>query len=172
MDWIAPDTERRRPTLLADERAMLESFLDFHRDTLLVKCSGLTEAQLKHPSAEPSALTLLGLVRHMTDVEYWWFCDNFDGQTDYPHYRSEKNYDACFDEAASADPDEAFERYRAAVAAARDTAAPRHLDDTFTHPSGKTASLRWIYLHMIEEYARHNGHADLIRERIDGATGQ
>ncbi|MCH7229271.1 DinB family protein [Glycomyces sp. L485] len=171
MSQLPSDVERQRPVLLADERAMLESFLNFHRDTLLVKCSGLAEEQLKHPSAEPSNLTLLGLVRHMTDVEYWWFCDNLDGQSDYPRYIAEDDIDACFNEAASADPDEAFERYRVAVDAARTAVADRNLDDTFTHPSGQTASVRWIYLHMIEEYARHNGHADLIRERIDGATG-
>ena len=172
MTWIAPDLERQRPALLGDEHAMLESLLNFHRDTLLTKCSGLTEEQLKHASVEPSNLTLIGLVRHMTDNEYWWFANVLDGRTDYPRYCSEDRLGACLTDVESADPDEAFERFRVAVDVSRAVMARRHLEDTFDHPNGQTASVRWIHLHMIEEYARHNGHADLIRERIDGAVGQ
>ncbi|MEV3937145.1 DinB family protein [Glycomyces sp. NPDC049804] len=171
MTFIAPDVERQFPPLQGGERAMLEGFLDWHRDTLLHKCSGLSGGQLKHASAEPSNLTLLGLVRHLTDVEHGWFCGRFAGERDHPRYNSQDNSDADFEEAGDADPEEAFKRYRVAVEAARASVAECDLDATFTHPSGKTASLRWLYLHMIEEYARHNGHADLLRERVDGTTG-
>ncbi|GAB3994773.1 DinB family protein [Glycomyces albus] len=163
--------KRSRPDLTAPEREMLEGFLDFHRQTLLHKCSGLDDRRLRSASVEPSGLSLLGLVRHLTDVEYWWFRENLLGDTDFPSYHSDEAPDAVFDP-SGADPEETFANYHTAVASAREAAASRNLDDTFEHPHGRPATLRWLYLHMIEEYARHNGHADLLRERIDGATGQ
>ncbi len=153
---------------------LLEGFLDYHRDTLLKKCAGLDEEQLKRAAVEPSSLSLLGLVRHLVDVEYSWFCKRVDGQreADLPCYGHDDDPDADFNEAPQADPAEAFERFRAAVKDAKEAAGRHGLDDTFEHPRHGTTSLRWVYLHMIEEYARHNGHADLLRERIDGSTGE
>jgi uncharacterized damage-inducible protein DinB len=172
MDWIAPDRERQWPEFTGSERASLEQVLNAQRDTLLHKCSGLSEEQLKLASAKPSKLTLLGLVRHMTEVEHWWFRTNLLGDDSHPLYYRDEDPKACFTGAGESDPEEAFERFRVAVDAARAGAASRNLDDTFEIPWAKErGSLRWLYLYMIQEYARHNGHADLIRERIDGATG-
>ncbi len=174
MNWTAPDTSRKEPRYAAPERELLEGFLDFHRDTLLVKCAGLDEEQLKRASVEPSELSLLALVRHLTEVEYSWFCEGMDArpEDDLPYYGHDDDPNADFSETAQADPAEAFERFRAAVEDAKEAAARHDLDDVFEHPRHGATSLRWVYIHMIEEYARHNGHADLIRERIDGRTGE
>jgi hypothetical protein len=172
MTWIAPEIERRQEPTVAGERAMLEGWLDYHRDTLLFKCQGLTAAQLKLRSVEPSSLSLLGLVRHMADVERSWFRRRFLG-LDLPRlYWHEGNPDGDFDDVDAADAEADFATFRAEVELAGQAAAGHSLDETFRHERrGIEMNLRWIYLHMIEEYARHNGHADLIRERIDGVTG-
>ncbi|MEU6202487.1 DinB family protein [Micromonospora musae] len=172
MTWTAPDVVRTPEITVGDERAMLESWLDYHRRTLLLKCAGLTAEQLRTPSVEPSGLTLLGLVRHLAEVEAWWFRENFAGQqVDYPYYTPE-HPDADHD-VSNADAEADFGTFEREVELARAAAVGRSLDETFTEvgPKRRTFSLRWVYLHMIEEYARHNGHADLIRERIDGVTG-
>ncbi|MBO0805827.1 MAG: DinB family protein [Nocardiopsaceae bacterium] len=152
---------------------MLEGWLDYHRQTLLGKCAGLTEDQLKESSAPPSNLTLLGLVRHMADVERAWFRRRLAGQ-DVPFlYIVDGDHNSNFSRVASADAESDFAVYAREVEAARKTAAGYGLDETFFYESlGESISVRWVYTHMIEEYARHNGHADLLRERIDGATGQ
>jgi hypothetical protein len=171
--WTAPAVERPEPPSLAGERDRLHSYLDYHRRTLLMKCAGLTEAQLKNASTEPSTLTLLGLVRHMTEVERWWFRIRGAGQPLGDVYCSDESPDGDFDDVADADPAADLAAYEAECAAADEAMAGRSLDDTFLHPRRNAdISLRWVYVHMIEEYARHNGHADLIRERIDGATGE
>jgi uncharacterized damage-inducible protein DinB len=149
---------------------MLEGMLDFHRATLLHKCAGLAEAQLKQASCPPSNLTLLGLVRHMAKVERIWFRQRLAGELIERLYSTDQQPDADFENVADADAEADFATFRAELDAARTTAAGYSLEQTFT-VRGSVRSLRWIYLHMIEEYARHNGHADLIRERIDGATG-
>jgi uncharacterized damage-inducible protein DinB len=150
---------------------MLEGWLEHHRDTLLHKCAGLTAEQLKEVSVPPSNLTLLGLVRHMAEVERGWFRRFVAGEDVTDIYCSPDNRDGDFDDVAGADPEVDFATFRAEVDAARRTVAGRSLDDTFTTPRRATArSVRWVYVHMIEEYARHNGHADLLRERIDGTT--
>jgi Protein of unknown function (DUF664) len=172
MTWTAPKVERVAPPYVAGERDMLEAWLEFHRQTLLFKCAGLTEAQLKTASAPPSSLTLLGLVRHMAEVERWWFRRNSAGEPIRDLYCTEESPDGDFDDLDTADPEADFATYEAECAAARAAVAGRALDDTFRHPRrGTDMTIRWVYVHMIEEYARHNGHADLIRERIDGATG-
>jgi hypothetical protein len=151
---------------------MLEGWLDYHRETLLLKCSGLTADQLKSPTVEPSNLTLLGLVRHMAEVERWWFRRNAAGEDLRDIYCSEERPDGDFDNIAQADAAADFATFHSEVELARATAAGRSLDETFRSIRRKTElNLRWVYVHMIEEYARHNGHADLIRERIDGVTG-
>ncbi|HKD97315.1 MAG TPA: DinB family protein [Micromonosporaceae bacterium] len=163
------DATRVDPPQVAGEREQLEAWLDYHRATLLMKCAGLTGDQLRMRSTEPSKLSLLGLVRHMTDVENGWFSD-FVGEM-RSRYWTEENYDADFDDVDTADVAEAFAAYAEECDKSRAAAARNQLDDTYTDERGRTFDLRWLYLHMIEEYARHNGHADLIRERIDGAVG-
>ncbi|SDY54939.1 Protein of unknown function [Micromonospora pattaloongensis] len=173
MTWTAPDITRIDVPTAAGERDMLEGWLDFHRQTLLAKCAGLTVEQLRTASVAPSTLTLLGLVRHMADVERWWFRKNFAGEPLDDLYATEADPDADFNGVADADPGADFAVFDAEVAAARAAAHGRSLDETFRSLAGKRRelNLRWVYTHMIEEYARHNGHADLLRERIDGVTG-
>jgi uncharacterized damage-inducible protein DinB len=149
---------------------MLESWLDFHRDTLLWKCVGLSEAQLRERSCPPSNLSLLGLIRHMTEVEEGWF-GHVAGEEPVGRYERPDRPEADFEEVDDADAADNVAAFRAQCVRSRERVAGRSLDDTFVSPRGHTISLRWVYLHMIEEYARHNGHADLIRERIDGVTG-
>lgn len=151
---------------------MLETWLDFHRGTLLSKCAGLTAEQLRSRSVEPSSLSLLGLVRHMAEVERSWFRTRFAGEPVGYLYCSDADPDAEFDHVDTADAEADFDVFTREVELARKAAAGHSLDETFLHPErGVEMSLRWVYVHMIEEYARHNGHADLLRERIDGATG-
>jgi len=171
MTWIAPQVTRDQAPLEADERPMLEGWLTYQRQTLLHKCAGLTAEQLKQRSVEPSSLSLLGLVRHMAEVERFWFRQSLAGADIAPIYYSETNPDGDFDDVADADAGADFEVYRIEAALADEAARSRSLDDTFWSRRGRDISLRWVYLHMIEEYARHNGHADFLRERIDGATG-
>ncbi|HEX6509682.1 MAG TPA: DinB family protein [Chloroflexota bacterium] len=151
---------------------MLESWLEYHRATLLMKCAGLNDDQLKLRSAEPSSLSLLGLVRHMAEVERSWFRRVLAGEDAPPIYYSKTDPDGDFDNVDTADSEEAFATWRGECEHARSLVATRSFDDVVTPPqSEESVSLRWIMVHMIEEYARHNGHADLLRERIDGATG-
>ena len=150
---------------------MLEAWLDFHRATLLMKCAGLSASQLRLRSAEPSTLSLLGLVRHMTEVERGWFRRGIAGESRAeagPIYYTDERPDADFDDVDDADPAAMFEAFTREVEYCRRVAADVPLDKVVGE---REHSVRWIYLHMIEEYARHNGHADLLRERIDGATG-
>jgi uncharacterized damage-inducible protein DinB len=116
-------------------------------------------------------MSLLGLVRHMVEVERGWFRRRLCGQDVGHQYVTTDSPDAEFDEVDDADAAADFAHLAAEVELARSAAAGRALDDTFTHEDGRELTLRWVHLHMIEEYARHNGHADLLRERIDGATG-
>jgi len=172
MTWNAPQIDRRSEPYVADERTMLQGWLDWHRDTLLHKCAGLTPEQLKRASVEPSNLTLLGLVRHMAEVERVWFRIRVAGEEIDRIYSGPDNVDGDFDDVADADAEADFATFRAEVVACDGVAEGRALDETFISPrSQREMSLRWVYIHMIEEYARHNGHADLIRERIDGVTG-
>jgi hypothetical protein len=176
-----PAPDRVDPPYRDGERAAVEAWLDFHRATLRMKCAGLTPEQLGLRSVPPSTLSLRGLLRHMTEVERSWFRRALAGEQAPPLYYGPDDEDGDFD-AVGRDPDhpdpatavarelDAFvaecENSRA-LAAGHDS-----LDDVgagLRH--GQQVSLRWIYLHMIEEYARHNGHADLLRECIDGVTG-
>ncbi len=143
---------------------MLQAFLDWQRATLLYKCAGLAGEQLARQAIPPSDLSLLGLVRHMTKVERAWFRQRFAGEpVGYPYGPDPQ---AEFEQT-----DPAYARLTEEINLADAAAANASLDDTFTH-DGEVMSLRLIYLHMIEEYARHLGHADLLREQIDGATGE
>jgi len=165
--------ERTDPLYQADERAMLVSWLDYQRATLAIKCDGLDDAQLRLRSVPPSTLSLLGLVRHMAEVERAWFRLRVAGEDVRPIYFSDTDPDGDFDNVDTADVAEAFTTWRTECDRARGIiAAAPSLEATAVTRHGNTVSLRWIMLHMIEEYARHNGHADLLRERIDGVVGQ
>ena len=180
MSDVAADP-RVDPPLHGDEVTILRSFLTFHRDTLRWKCSGLTPAQLARP-LPPSEMTLGGMMKHLAVVESSWFEDVFAGRGLMPPYDtvdwdadrdwewhsarddSPEELRTLFDEAvrrADAVVDEALTHAGLEQESARKS---RHQDSTFT--------LRWILVHLIEEYSRHNGHADLIRESIDGQTGE
>jgi hypothetical protein len=172
--WTAPEVTRTEPPLVAGERESLEAWLDLHRDTLLHKCSGLTAEQLKQRSVEPSGLSLLGLVRHMTDVERWWFRIHGTDQDMTFRYFTEDNLDGDFEDLDTHDAPAVLAAFWEEVAQARAAVRGKSLDEqvpSHGHHRERVRDIRWLYLHMIEEYARHNGHADLIRERIDGVTG-
>ncbi len=173
MTWTAPQIERTDPPRVAGERESLETWLDFHRTTLLYKCAGLTAEQLARRPVPPSTLSLLGLVRHMAEVERWWFRRLFAGQPGVGDLFITDEYpDGEFDLAEAGGAEEDLATFGTECDLARTAAAGRSLDDTFPDPrQGEPIDLRWVYAHMIEEYARHNGHADILREQIDGVTG-
>ncbi|WP_078893565.1 DinB family protein [Streptomyces sp. CT34] len=159
-----------------DERTMLESWLDFHRETLALKCAGLDDDQLRVASVAPSPMTLLGLVRHLAEVERHWFQRIFAVRA-VPQVYEDSGADG-FALAPDSGIEEALATWRAEVALGRELIAGASLDDSgklseeeARYLGDQGVSLRWILVHMIEEYARHNGHADMLRERIDGTTG-
>ncbi|GGZ31169.1 mini-circle uncharacterized 19.1 kDa protein [Streptomyces inusitatus] len=169
---------RVTPPPHADERTTLEAWLDFQRETLALKCAGLTEAQLRTPAAEPSTLTLLGLLQHLATVERLWFQRVFAG-LDVPELYGGRASGGGF----ALDPERGYEEvlavWRTETARSRElSAAAESLDETgeadgraVDFLGSTTVSLRWILTHVNQEYARHNGHADLLRERIDGTAG-
>jgi uncharacterized damage-inducible protein DinB len=166
-------THRTMPPLQADERATLDGWLDFYRATLAMKCDGLTDDQLRTASVTPSPLTLLGLVQHMAEVERNWFRRILLGEQLPPIYdpaADPAGPDGGFDLADDLTSDAARATWQAEITHARINCSGRDLGETSPF-MGTQVTLRWIYNHMIAEYARHAGHADLIRERIDGATG-
>ncbi|MGY2063270.1 DinB family protein, partial [Nocardia gipuzkoensis] len=153
-------------------RETLTEVLEFHRETLARKCSELTADQLRLRAVEPSALSLLGLVRHLTDVELGWFDRILSGgQAPFRYWRADFPDGTDFD-VDTADADEALRLWHSACDRSRAIADACESLDTFAvhEPTSDRYSLGWILTHMIQEYARHNGHADLIRERIDGRT--
>jgi Protein of unknown function (DUF664) len=174
MTWTAPEITRvdgplAEPT--GDERTLADAWLDLHRQTLLWKCGGLTAEQLKLRVIERSDLSLLGLVRHMAEVERDWFLTRFAGAELGFLYCSDDNMKAEFDVSA-ADAESDLVIYNREIESVRQTTLGHSLDETFIDPKRKTEmSLRFVYSVMIQEYARHNGHADLLRESIDGRTG-
>ena len=149
------------------ERATLQVFLDWQRATLLFKCAGLTGEQLAERTVPPSGISLLGLIRHMTRVERIWFRQRFADEAVEDVYGRDLEFQETDPTRAAAD----YARFTEEIKLADGAAANSPLEATFTM-QGETLNLRFVYLHMIEEYARHNGHADLLRERIDGATGE
>jgi hypothetical protein len=164
--WPAPE-RGKTPRVPDGERGSLEAWLEYHRATLLTKCAGLTSDQLVTRSCPPSRLSLLGLVRHMAEVESWFHV--FAGPRDRL-FCTEDRPDADFEDLDPRRADQDLAIYQASVERSRAAVISRSLDDLIPETS-KPTSLRWVYQHMIEEYARHNGHADLLRERIDGVTG-
>jgi uncharacterized damage-inducible protein DinB len=165
------DPRREEPRFVLTEREMLAGWLEFHRTTLLLKCEGLADADRKRTPVPTSVLSLHGLVRHMAEVERNWFRRVLLRAPDTPDIW----YDPAIEDSGLYPLDDAdwaadLAAWQDECDASRAAAAARGLDDTGLR-RGEPCSLRWIYNHMIEEYARHNGHADLIRELIDGSVG-
>ena len=163
---------RTDPPLEADERTTLTAFLDFNRDTLALKCDGLADDQLRERAVPPSSLSLLGIVRHMADVEHNWFRPVLAGEEMRTIFEPDMDWEAAFRDVATADAGEALSTWRAECDHSRALVAAAPALETRGRRGGEWFSLRWVLTHMIEEYARHNGHADLLRERLDGTTGE
>jgi len=172
---------RPEPPVAADETATLQGFLDYQRATLAWKCAGLDAAGLAARTAS-SSMTLGGMLKHLTYVEDLWFSRFLHGQDPQPPWDTvDWNADRDWEWHSAADdaPDDLRALWQASVDRSRVLVA-RVLSDgggldqlaRRTWPDGRAPSLRWIMCHMIEEYARHNGHADLLRESADGETGE
>jgi uncharacterized damage-inducible protein DinB len=176
--FIEPEKDpRTEPPERGGERETLTGFLRWYRETLELKCSGLDADAMARRSVEPSSMSLLGIVRHMADVERSWFQRFMAGRDAPPRFYSREDRDGDFD-GAQADPalvEQAWAAWREEIAFAEEfvAAAPTlDLVSERSDPDRGKMSLRWVLVHMIEEYARHIGHVDLLRERIDGAVGQ
>jgi uncharacterized damage-inducible protein DinB len=176
MTWTAPVVTRPPTPNVAPERVAIETLLDHHRATLLWKCGGLTGEQLAARTVPTSTMSLLGLVRHLSDVERSWFRRRVAGEPIEALYWSDASPDGDFDDLDPAEAEANFATYAREVEAARAVLAEHDYDDTFVRRqhdgTEETIDIRTLVLHMIEEYARHNGHADLLREAIDGAVGE
>ncbi|HEY2063182.1 MAG TPA: DinB family protein [Amycolatopsis sp.] len=165
-------TERIGPPTTAGEREMLRAFLDYHRATLAMKCDGLSDEDLRRQSMPPSTLSLLGLVRHLAEVERAWFRRVIDQEDIGLVWSAEGDFQVAYD-AADSTRSEAFAAWEAEVARAREIEERAESLDVVArnHRGGEDVSLRLVMLHLIHEYARHNGHADFLREGIDGVVG-
>jgi uncharacterized damage-inducible protein DinB len=152
----------------APERELLEGFIDYYRDVVVNKVDGLTRDDATRVMT-PSGLSVLGVIAHLTVVEYLWFDERFAGHPSRRDPCGHRDFQLASDDTVASVIDE----YRAACAVARVIASKGALDDLAVHesPNWGRVTLRWIYVHMIEETARHGGHLDLMREQIDGATG-
>jgi hypothetical protein len=171
MTWIAPEYTRTDEPFAGGERAMLKGFLDWNRASLLVRCSGLTGEQLATMAVPPSNLSLLGLVRHLTDVERNWFRRRFAAEGLPGVYIDPGRPARVFDEVDPAMAARDLECLVAEQEAARRAVAGLSLDTIFVSERWGEMSLRWALIQMISEYSAHSGQADLIRERIDGRKG-
>ena len=162
--------QRADAPMRADEHTALSAWLDYHRATLLMKLEGLDDEQLRRPVV-PSGVSLLGIVKHLTQVEHGWFVRQFAGIDEPRLFSTDDDPDADF----RIEPDETtidiVEGYLRVCDRSDEISAGASLDATFEERWRGTTDLRWLLIHMIEETARHNGHADVIRELIDGATG-
>ncbi|MDX6257095.1 MAG: hypothetical protein QOJ11_3429 [Frankiales bacterium] len=169
--WSGGD--RVDPACLGDERTMLSQYLDYQRSTFELKCAGVAPGQLSALTVPPSTLSLHGLLRHLSGVERWWFRIQFAGEQVPELYYSDDDPDQDFD-SLDGDAGEALEVWRRECARSREIArAAESMDSTGTRRlTGEPFSLRWVMLRLVAEYARHNGHADLLRQRIDGRTGE
>jgi uncharacterized damage-inducible protein DinB len=165
------DPRRSEPVFVLGERAMLEQWLEFHRITLMMKCEGLDDEDRKRRPVPTSKLSLHGLVRHMAEVERNWFRRVLLQEPKAPRlWLDDDVEDSELVPLDDADWQADLAAWQAECDASRAAAARHQLDDTGIR-HGEPCSLRWIYNHMIEEYARHNGHADIIRELVDGSVG-
>lgn len=158
-----------RVPLTGEEKESLHASLQRHRNVVLWKIDGLTDEDLRRP-VTPSGTNLLGLVKHLAAVEYAWFCHTFGRETEpLPFDDEDENADLRVEANESTEDVVAF--YRRANAASDEVIAEVALEATGTSSAGETVSMRWVLIHMIEETARHAGHLDIVRELIDGATG-
>ena len=159
----------RRVPFTGDEKSSLHVSLERHRDVVLWKLEGLDDEQLRRPMT-PSGTTLLGLVKHLGAVEYEWFCRTFGRETEpLPFDEDDENADLRIDPGEATADILAF--YSRACAAADRVISEVKIFDTGTAWFGEPVSLRWVLIHMVEETARHAGHMDILRELLDGATG-
>jgi hypothetical protein len=173
--WVDPeDDPRDTGTAAMGEKAVVLDYLDFYRKTLELKCSDLDAEQMARRSVPPSTLSLLGLVRHLAKVEHSWFRRVLSEQPDLPRlFWSADDRDLDFNGAVG-DPAvvaDAWEAWNREVVHAREVVVELDFGDTVLH-NGEPTEVRDVLVHMVEEYARHLGHADLLRECIDGRTGQ
>jgi uncharacterized damage-inducible protein DinB len=166
------EDNRIGPPSIGGEREMLRAFLDYHRATLAMKCDGLTDAELREQSMPPSTLSLLGLVRHMAEVERTWFRRLFEDHDAPMVWSDHVDFQAAYDASASTRA-EAFGAWTAEVENSRRIErAAASLDLTGYQPRWEEdVSLRMVMVHVLLEYGRHNGHADFLREGVDGTTG-
>jgi uncharacterized damage-inducible protein DinB len=171
MTWTAPAAALVDGPLAGADRPILEGYLAWERATLLNVCAGLTGEQLAARPLASSNLSLLGLIRHLAKVERIWFRQRAAGQPVEPMYDPARGKDADFNDLDPAQAEADVSRLREECRHADEAVADLSFDDT-VDVGGEAFSLRMIYLHMIGEYARHNGHADLLREGIDGVTGR
>jgi uncharacterized damage-inducible protein DinB len=174
--WVDPDDDPRETDVEpVDERSTLVEFLRGYRLTLEMKCAGLDPEQLARRSVQPSTMSLLGLIRHMAEVERSWFLRIMAGQDVPKLYCTDEDRDGDWNGALPdrSAVDEAWRAWRAEVRFADHfvSQAP-DLEVKALRVGAEGTSLRWVLIHLIEEYARHCGHADLLRERIDGRVGQ
>ena len=167
-----PVPTRIRPLDAGPERDQLASWLEFYRATLLTKCAGLSVEHLIARPVSTSDLTLLGLLRHMTIVEQYWFEVAFCDREVEWYYESDDDADVDFHDLLGDPLEEVVANFATACERSKEAASGHELATMALHArADRQVNLRWIYLHMIEEYARHCGHADLLREMIDGSTG-
>jgi Protein of unknown function (DUF664) len=165
------DPRRSEPSFVLGERAMLEAWLEFHRTTLILKCEGLSDVSRKLQPIPTSRLSLHGLVRHAAEGERNWFQRNLLANEDAPFiWADPTTEDREFAPLDHADWATDLAMWETECEHSRAAASSRHLDDVGVR-HGRPCSLRWVYVHAIEEYARHNGHADIIRELVDGQVG-
>jgi hypothetical protein len=169
MTWTAPDVPLPDFPHTGDERRVLEGYLAWHRALLRHKCAGLTGEQLATRSVPPSNLSLLGLIRHLAKVERKWFRERVGGEDLEPMYDSALGDDADFEDLDADRAQAEYGRLLDECRLADEALAAASYDDTVTAAVG-AMSVRSVVVHMIEEYAQHNGHADLLRERVDGST--
>ncbi len=160
---------RQHPPDSAPEKEMLSAFLDYHRATLLIKVDGVSDADLRRKPTV-SSMSLLGLIKHLAYVERFWFQGAFASiDVTFPWTKDDPDADWRIEDSESTE--DILALFKAEVAKSQEITAAGHLD-AIAHREGADCSLRWILVHMIEEVARHNGHADILRETIDGVTGE
>lgn len=171
MTWTAPKIDRPGGALAAPEEELLRGLLEWHRSTFLFKCEGLSAQQLALRPVPETNLSLQGLIRHLAKVERTWFRIRFRREEIPLLYSTAERPDADYEDVDPANAEREYQVLLDESQRAREIAAGAHLDDTFLNKDGEVGTLRFIHVHMIGEYARHNGHADFLRQAIDGVQG-
>ena len=174
--WMPADEDPRFdvPTPVGERETVLQ-YLQHYRLTFAMKCEGLDAEQMARRSVPPSTMSLLGLVRHLARVEHHWARRWIEGRMELPRlYRTDEQPDLDFDGAVADDEvvAEAWQTWRAEVAHAQQVTAALASFDQLVGPGDEQGEVRDVLVHLVEEYARHCGHADLLREAVDGRTGQ